>query len=152
MRIAGGIMFLVIGILGIGFGVVSGMRGSSADEASDQLSRSDERLEKAGLSTKTGSLLSPKLQAQLKHEVETAQSRMLTGFMAMIIGLIAMVSGILLLLNKGRIFGIIVSGMGALTEVLFIVLVGFSLPTLILLLGYGFSGFAASRVGKPASA
>jgi hypothetical protein len=147
MRIAGGILLLLVGLAStieggcVAMGCVAASNvGSALGEARSALQNknaSEADLKKVG-------------EGQLKDLEKMAGRAGSIGVASIVIrvgGLLCLIAGILLLVNKAKVFGIIAPCVGIVGEILLFVMLAFNVFGLVKILIYAFGAFAATKVG-----
>lgn len=144
MRIAGGILLIIIGcwsLVGGGCSVVGGAAVGKLEGASADL---QQELKVSGVRTTGGDKTISKAMGKAEN---TGTGLLVSGVVILLGGLLSLVAGILMLLNKAKLFGFIAPGVGIIGEILFIAMVTFNVVGVIKILILAFCAFAATKVG-----
>lgn len=150
MRIAGGIIFLLVGLwslVGGGCSLTAGtvMKGGSAAAAKLQT-----ELAKAAKTSGTNVKMNKEAMKNLKKAGGMGTGFLVSGIVILLAGIFCIIAGIMLFLNKGKTLAFIAGGLGILGEVIFIVMIAFGIGAIIKIALYAFGAFAATTVGKNA--
>jgi hypothetical protein len=137
LRIAGGVVMLLVGLwslLGGGCSVVAGATMSSLSEELSKPSEADQEQ-----------------QESFRKLGSTLRGLLISGIVILVAGLLCNVSGVLLFLNHGKVLGLVAAGLGIIGEVLFFTLIAFNVIGLVKVAAYAFGGFCATRVDRRAA-
>lgn len=150
MRIAGGIIFLLVGLwslVGGGCSLTAGtvMKGGSAAAAKLQT-----ELAKAAKTSGTNVKMNKEAMKNLKKAGGMGTGFLVSGIVILLAGILCIIAGIMLFLNKGKMLAFVAGGLGILGEVIFIVMLAFGIGAIIKIVLYAFGAFAATSVGKNA--
>ena len=156
MRVAGGVLFLLVGLWSlVGGGCTAFAGGAMSAVRSGAVSLSDE-INKAA--KKSGTQANEKALADIKAQMDKAPSGaafMIAGLAILIAGILCIVAGIMYFTNKGAKLGFVGGGVGIVSEILFAVLIGIggaTIVTTIIKVGlYVFGIIAGRSVGQPMS-
>ena len=150
MRIAGGVILLVVGLwslVGGGCSLVGGkMVGGMADGASKFSGELAKAAQQAG--AQVDQKAAAEAAAQLAKAGSAGTGLMVSGVVILLGGILCIVAGIMFFMNKGKMLGFVGPGVGILGEIIFFAMVAFNIGGLIKLLLLGFSGFAATKIGE----
>jgi hypothetical protein len=139
MRSAAGVLFLVVGLWSVAGGgcsvVGARVAGKMADAAASLSKATDE----------AGAKLDTEAQTALARASSMGSGLLLSGSVILLAGVLAIVAGIMAFMRRGRLMGLVASGVGALGELLFFALVGFNIVGLVKILVYGFAVLAVTR-------
>jgi hypothetical protein len=146
MRIAGGVLLLIVGLwslIGGGCSVFVGGAASKVSGAAAEMS--------AKLATEAGA----KMDDEAKKALADAQAKagslgsgvLISGIVILVGGILCIIAGIMFFVNKGKAFGFLAPGVGIIGEIIFFVLVAFNIIGLIKILILAFTAFAATKVG-----
>jgi hypothetical protein len=146
MRIAGGVIMLLVGIWAFIGGACSTLLGGATTAATSKIEKTMTKEEKAKLAKadKTGE--GAKAYATVKA---AGTGLLINGIASLIGGLLCFIAGIMYFLNKGKILGFIGAGIGIVGEVAFLVMIGMGILTIVKIVLYAFGGIAATKVGEP---
>lgn len=139
LRIAGGVVMLLVGLwslLGGGCSVVAGATMSSFSEEFSKKPSPGAGQEQQDAFRKLGS---------------TLRGLLISGIVILVAGLLCNVTGVLLFFNRGRALGLVGAGLGIVGEVLFFALVAFNVIGLVKVAAFAFGGFCATRVDRRAA-
>jgi len=159
MRIAGGVLVLLIGILSLVEGGCIAVGCHAASKISQAMGTAG--LEAAGAlggkatTPEEAKKLLAGAAAQLADAEKLAKSANTIGNISLVIrlaGLLCIVAGILFFVNKGKIFGFIAPGVGILAEIALIAVMAFTTMGLVKILVYAFGIFAATKIGEQKAA
>ena len=150
MRIAGGVILLIVGLWSLAGGGCSLVGGKMVGGMADGASKLSGELQKAA--AKAGGSVNNKAAEEAAKALSQASSAgtglMVSGIVILLAGILCVVAGIMLFTNKGKMFGIAAGGLGILGEVIFFAMVAFNIGGLIKILLYGFAAFASTKVGE----
>ncbi len=150
MRIAGGVLLLLIGVFSLAEGGCVAIGCNAASQLGSALSGVGSALQNKNASAddlkraaeQTGG-------ANLEKMAKSAASLTYVSILIRVAGLLCLVAGILFFVNKARIFGFIAPGVGIVAEIALMVMMAFTAVGLVKLLVYAFGAIAATRVGQP---
>lgn len=147
MRIAGGVLLLLVGLTSLVEGgcvavgcMAASKLGSAIGDAATALQNKNvkpEDLKNVG-------------SEQIKDLEKMSQSAGSIGIASIIIrlgGLLCIVAGILFFVNKAKIFGMIAPCVGIVGEILLFVMLAFNIFGLVKILIYAFGAIAATKIG-----
>jgi len=151
MRIAGGVIMLIVGLwsvvggsCSIGCGAVGGVATEGAAKFSSEMMKA---AQKAG--AKVDAKAAADAAAAFEEGSNLGSGFRIAGIVILIGGILCVVAGILFLVNKGKTFAFAAAGIGILGEIIFFALVVFNVPGVLKLALLAFSGFAATKIGEP---
>lgn len=149
MRIAGGVLLLIVGLWSLVGGGCSVFVGGAASKVSGAAAEMS-----AKLAAETGAKMDPEAKKALEEAQAKAGSMgsgvLVAGIVILVGGILCIVAGIMFFVNKGKMFGFLAPGVGIIGEILFFVLVAFNIIGLIKILILGFAAFAATKIGADA--
>jgi hypothetical protein len=146
MRIAGGILLILIGCWSLVGGGCSVAGGAAVGKLSSGASDLSKELKAAGVSG------GDKTLAKAMGDAESAGTGlMVSGVVILLGGLLSLVAGILMLTNKAKIFDLVAPGVGIIGEILFFAMVAFNIAGVIKILILAFCAIAATKVGAEAT-
>jgi hypothetical protein len=141
MRIAGGVLLLIVGLwslVGGGCSVIGGGAASKMTDAASALSKAAQD---------AGGKVDPEAQKALAKASGMGGGLMISGVVILVGGLLCIIAGIMFFVNKGKAFGFLAPGVGIIGEVLFFVLAAFNVVGLVKILILAFCAFAATKIG-----
>jgi hypothetical protein len=144
MRIAGGVLLLVVGLwslIGGGCSVFVGGAASKLSGAAAEMAK--EAAKDPNVKVKVD-------EDALAKAGSTGSGALVSGIVILVGGLLCIIAGIMFFLNKGKMFGFLAPGVGIIGEILFFVMVAFNVVGLIKILILGFAAFAATKIGADA--
>jgi hypothetical protein len=159
MRIAGGVLLLLIGVFSLAEGgcvaigchavgaigkAASSALGAAGSAASKNLTADD--IKKAGEAARADL---EKTGAGLKAAVGNIAW---ISIVIRIAGLLCLVAGILFFVNKAKMFGFLAPAVGIIAEILLFVMMAFTIVGLVKILIYAFGLIAATKVGEQKAA
>ena len=139
MRIAGGVLLLIVGLWSL---VGGGVAGKMTDAAS--------ALSKAAESA--GAKVDAEAQKALAKASSAGSGLMISGIVILLAGILSIVAGIMFFVNKGKAFGFLAPGVGIIGEILFFALVAFNIAGVLKIVVYAFAMFAATKIGAEGQA
>lgn len=145
MRIAGGIILLVFGLWSLVGGGCSILGGGLMSKAGDLQAAAQEAAKEAGSNVKV--TMTDEQKKALADAGSTGTGLFVSGIVSTIGGLLCIIAGIMFFVNKGKMLGFLAPGVGIIGEILFIVMVTFSIVGVIKILAYAFAAFAATKIG-----
>jgi len=148
MRVAGGVLLLLIGV----FSLAEGGCVAIACHATSQMGSA---LGSMGATLRNKNATAEDIKraaesaggANLEKIAKSAASLGWISIMIRVAGLMCLVAGILFFVNKAKIFGFIAPGFGIIAEILLFVMMSFTIIGLVKILIYGFGALAATKVG-----
>jgi len=141
MRIAAGVLLLIVGLWSVGEGGCSTTRAVLAQNMEGVSTAFLEAAEQMGDST------ARQTRAEAANARQMASARMIHGVVMLIAGALSIIAGVLFFVNRGRAIGFLAPGVGVIGEVLFFALESFAILGVVKMLVYAFSMFAATRIG-----
>ncbi|MCA9671511.1 MAG: hypothetical protein KC503_38200 [Myxococcales bacterium] len=144
MRIAGGVILLIVGLwslVGGGCSVIGGKAVGDAQKLGSAMSR---------LAKSSGAKVRMSRQARraLAKASNMGQGLFISGIVILAGGILCIIAGIMFFVNKGKMFGFLAPGVGIIGEVVFFAMVVFNIGGLIKIILLGFSAFAATKIGE----
>jgi len=144
MRIAGGVLLLLVGLWSLAGGGCSLIGGAAVGKMGDAASA----LSKAA--AEAGAKVDVEAQKALSKAAGTGSGLLVSGIVILLAGILCIVAGIMFFVNKGKAFAFLAPGIGIIGEILFFVMVGFNIAGVIKILIYAFGAFAATKIGAEA--
>jgi hypothetical protein len=144
MRIAGGVLLLLVGLWSLAGGGCSLIGGAAVNKLGDASSA----LSKAA--AEAGAKVDVEAQKALAKAAGTGSGLFISGIVILLAGILCIVGGIMFFVNKGKAFGFLAPAVGIIGEILFFVMVGFNIAGVIKILIYAFGAFAATKIGAEA--
>lgn len=147
MRIAGGIVLLVIGLwsmVGGGCSVIGGQAAGAIGKGADGLSA--ELAKAAGTSS---SALDREAAAAAASLRSAGKGYTVSGIIIIAGGLLSMIAGILALVNKGKGFCLLAPAVGVIGEITAFVMLGFGVVGALKIAIYVFGLIGMLKVGAP---
>lgn len=138
LRIAGGVVMLLVGLWGLLGGGCSVVAGATMSSFSDELSK------------KPSTGAEKEMQDAYRNLGSTLRGLLISGIVILTAGLLCNVTGVLLFFNRGMALGLVAAGVGVVGEVLFFALVAFNVVGLVKVGALAFGGFCATRVDRRA--
>ncbi|MCB9555711.1 MAG: hypothetical protein H6707_06370 [Deltaproteobacteria bacterium] len=152
MRVAGGIILLVVGLWSLGSGGCQILGGQVASGMSEGMGKLSSELTKAA--KKAGAKVDEGKAAEAAAKLAEAGSMgsglMIAGTVTLIGGLLCIIGGILTLTSKGKMFALIAPGIGILGEIIFFAMVTFSVIGLVKIILLAVGAMGASKIGQQA--
>jgi hypothetical protein len=146
MRIAGGIILLLLGIWGLAGGGASVLCGGALSQAGDLSAEMNKAVKDAGGTVK----LTPDAKKNLEDAQGTGMGLMVSGGFKMLGGLLGIIGGIMFFLNKGKMVVFIACGVTILGAILWMAMVAFGGAEIGRIVASGFCIFAATKIGADA--
>jgi hypothetical protein len=150
MRIAGGVIVLLVGI----WSLVGGGCATTAGCAANKMASVGAEMAKAA--QKEGAQVDDKTMDKAMSEVgkagATVKAMFIPGIVILVAGILCIIAGIMFFVNKAKILGFLAPGVGIIGEILFIVMVGFGIGAIIKIVLYAFGAFAATKIGEQKAA
>jgi hypothetical protein len=148
MRIAGGVLLLLVGLWSLVGGGCSLIGGAAVGQVG-KMGNAAAELAKA-----SGGKVDAKAQAELDKALAQGKSvgsgLLVSGIVILLAGILCIVGGIMFFVNKAKAFGFLAPAVGIIGEILFFVMVGFNIAGVIKILIYAFGAFAATKIGAEA--
>lgn len=149
MRIAGGVLLLIVGLWSLVGGGCSVLFGGAASKLSGAAAEMS-----AKVAAESGAKMDPEAKKAMEEGMAKASSMgsgaLISGIVILAGGILCIIAGIMFFLNKGKAFGFLAPGVGIIGEILFFALAAFNVVGLIKILILAFTAFAATKIGADA--
>ncbi len=153
MRIAGGVLFMIVGLWSLVSGGCSLIGGSavSAVKTGGGIAKL-QQLNKAAKAS--GAKVNTKVQDEAMKNLKKAGNMgtglIVYGIVALLASILSIIAGIMLFLNKGKMIAFIAGGVGILGEIIFFAMITFSILGVIKIVLYAIGAAGGTGVKQNA--
>jgi hypothetical protein len=144
MRIAGGVLFMIVGLWSLVSGGCSLLGGGAMKAGGAGMAKLQKEINKAAKSS--GAKVNKRAMKNLKKASGMGTGLMVYGIVALLASILCIIAGIMLFLNKGKMLAFIAGGLGILGEVIFFAMITFSILGVIKIVLYGIGAAGGTGV------
>ena len=152
MRIAGGVLFMIVGLWSLVSGGCSLIGGSAVKATGGGVAKLQSQLNKAAKAS--GAKVNTKVQEEAMKNLKKAGNMgtglMVYGIVALLASILCIIAGIMLFLNKGKMIAFIAGGVGILGEIIFFAMITFSILGVIKIVLYAIGAAGGTGVKQNA--
>ncbi len=153
MRIAGGVLLLLIGVFSLAEGGCVAIGCHAASQLGSALSGVGSALQNKNVTADDIKKAAERAGgANLEKMAKAASSLTYVSILIRVAGLLCLVAGILFFVNKAKIFGFIAPAVGIIAEIALMAMMAFTIVGVVKILIYAFGLIAATKVGQPSAA
>ncbi|PIE19592.1 MAG: hypothetical protein CSA65_01615 [Proteobacteria bacterium] len=146
MRIAGGVLFMIVGLWSLVGGGCMLIGGGAMKAGGASLEKLNKELDKAAKQSGTSRAKLNLNKKTMKKVGSAGTGMMVYGIVALLAAILCIVAGIMLFLNKGKMLAFIAGGVGILGEVVWIAMIGFSVTCVIKIILYALGAAGGTGV------
>lgn len=146
MRIAGGVLFMIVGLWSLVSGGCSLLGGGAMKAGGAGVAKLQKEMAKAAKASGAKVKVNKEAMKNLKKASGMGTGLMVYGIVALLASILCIVAGIMLFLNKGKMLAFIAGGLGILGEIIFFAMITFSILGVIKIVLYGIGAAGGTGV------
>jgi len=147
MRIAGGVLLLLVGLTSLVEGGCVAVGCHAASKMGAALGDMGKALQNKNVKPEDLKNVGAEQIKDLEKMSQSAGGITIASIIIRVGGLLCIVAGILFFVNKAKIFGFIAPAVGIIGEIALFIVLAFNIFGLVKILIYAFGAFAATKVG-----